>query len=362
MRRSRPVTAALATVLAATLAGCAAGDTVEAEPPRPLRVYGTDGIMQNSFGDELADRTILAGIKGTAPGVPLPSTFTNQMLDLESDLSGFLFAGETYDAIVITAIAAELAGTPDPRVVREYINGVTTGGVECRSVAECLDLARAGQDLAYQGVSQRGGGFTEVGEPAAASYATMHFGRDGFIDDARTEYVNAGDANAATTEEPPPPNPQHNSGLVPPEPLRIGGLLPETGDLAFAYQPLITAARLAIQEINDAGGVFGVDVEWIDGDDGTDPEVARRTLKSHVDEGVHVLIGAAASDVSAAILPDVVAAERIMVAFSNTTAGLGADDDGFYFRTAPSDDLQGTAIADVVLRDGTEREYRVKPQ
>lgn len=355
MRRSGPVAAVLVTVLAATLAGC--GDTTDPgqESSRRMRVYGTDGIMQNSIGDELAERSILSGVKGTAPGGPLPTSFTNRMRELEPDLSGFLFAGETYDAVVISALAAELAGTPDPRVVRQYINGVTTGGQECRSPAECLELARAGIDLAYRGVSLRAGGFTDAGEPAAATYATMHFGRDGYIDDSRTEYLSAGDVTATTTEEPPPPNPNLGGGFGQPEPLRLGGLLPETGDLAIAYPPLITAVRLAIQDINDAGGVFGVDVEWFDGDDGTDPEVARRTLAAHVEDGVHILIGAAASGVSEAILPDVIAAERILFAPSNTAADLGADDDGYYFRTAPSDELQGTAVADVVLRDGTRR-------
>ena len=61
MRRSGPVAAVLVTVLAATLAGC--GDTTDPgqESSRRMRVYGTDGIMQNSIGDELAERSVLSG-------------------------------------------------------------------------------------------------------------------------------------------------------------------------------------------------------------------------------------------------------------------------------------------------------------
>ena len=47
-----------------------------------------------------------------------------------------------------------------------------------------------------------------------------------------------------------------------------------------------------------------------------------------------------------------------MILFSpcNTDAGLSTvDDKGLYFRTAPSDILQGKALADVILRDGPQK-------
>src|SRR5690606_7855732 len=194
--------------------------------PAVVRQYGADGTMQNSFAAELADRTLVAGMKGTRPMTRLPSEFTRRLLEVDGSLQDFLYAGETYDAVVIVAIAAELAGTPDPAVVRTYINGVTTGGKECRSVAECLKLARAGRDLAYRGVSLTRGGFTERGEPAAASYETLHFGPDGVIDPGRSEYIGAGDLSRVTSEEPPPPDPK--VGLPPwqVQPLVFGGVLP----------------------------------------------------------------------------------------------------------------------------------------
>lgn len=321
-----------------------------------VRIYGTDGIMQNSFAARLTDRSLVAGMKGTRPMTPLPAEFQNRLLDLDSSLQDFLFAGETYDAVVISALAAELAGTPDPEVVRTYIKGVTAGGEECTSVADCMELARAGRDLRYRGVSVERGGFTDLGQPAAATYETLHFDAEGFIDPGRSEFIGAGDLSQVTTEEPPAPNPRLDLPPWEVEPLVFGGLLPESGALAFAYPPIIAGARLAIDDINRAGGVFGVEVEWVDGDDGTDPEVARATLASHVAEGVHILIGPAASGVAAAVMADAVAAGRIMFSPSNTAADLvEADHDGFYFRTAPPDSLQGAALADILLRDGIER-------
>jgi ABC-type branched-subunit amino acid transport system substrate-binding protein len=349
----RLVTAAAAALV---LAGCADSGSGEDAGEGTIRLYGTDGTMQNEFAAQLADRSVLNGMKGTAPLNPLPAEFTNRLLDVDPDLAGFLYAGETYDAVVISALAAELAGTPDPDVVRGYVNSVTTGGAECATVADCLELARAGEDLAYRGASLRRGGFTDQGEPAAATYATLHFGPDGFIDDAKTEYIGAGDLNLTTQAPAPEPGPRPAEPSFDTEPLVIGGLLPETGDLAFAFPPIIAGARLAIADVNDAGGVFGVDVEWIDGDDGTSATVARETFASHVQRGVHIVIGAAASSVTEAVLPDAVAAQRILFSPSNTAPALTeADPDGFYFRTAPSDDLQGAALADIMLRDGVRR-------
>ncbi len=139
-------------------------------------------------------------------------------------------------------------------------------------------------------------------------------------------------------------------------PLVLGGLLPRTGDLALAYPPMAAGTALAIKDLNDAGGVLGEDVVWIDGDDGTNPTVAKATVARHLDEGVQVIIGAGGSGITAAVLQDVVKKGRILFSPSNTAASLtSADDRGLYFRTAPPDSLQGRALADVILRDGPHK-------
>lgn len=347
------------TVAGSALAGCDEPERSDgAEVPDRVHLYGSDGVMQATLADRMADPRVLAGMKGTSPLGPLPTEFTNQLEEADPSLESFAYAGETYDAVVISALAAELAGTPEPAVVREHVNGVTTGGQECTDVAACLELARAGEDLAYRGISVRRSGFTELGQPSTATYATLHFGADGAVDDAKTEYVGAGDVSAATDAAAPEPAPRPTGPESQIEPLRFGGLLPESGVLADgAYPPMIAAAQLAVLQVNEAGGVFGVDVEWRDGDGGsTDADVALATLADHVEAGVHVLLGPAASGTTAAVLPEAAAAERIVFSPSSTRADLvTTDHDGYFFRTAPPDDLQGQALADIILRDGAQR-------
>jgi branched-chain amino acid transport system substrate-binding protein len=135
--------------------------------------------------------------------------------------------------------------------------------------------------------------------------------------------------------------------------LRIGGLLPETGNLAFLGPPEIAGVNLAVQEINEAGGVNGADVEYLPGDSGDNGEVANATVDRLLAEDVDAFIGAASSGVSLTVIDKITQANRIHFSPANTSPTFtDYDDNGLYFRTAPSDVVQGAALADVMLADG----------
>lgn len=352
---------------AATLAACVtfllANSACGTEGPEEatthqVRLYGTDGNMLNSYPAELKDRASLVdGMKGTTPMTPLPESFKNRLRSADRDLNDFVYAAETYDAVVISALAAQLAGSTDPAAIAKQIVGVTNNGQRCEDVATCLTLARAGQDIEYRSVSMTRAGFTDAGEPATASYATVHF--DGQqLNDGKTEFVGAGDESAASTKAPPKAKKQRGGRTDRSDgsPLVLGGLLPKSGDLALAYPQMAAAVALAVREINEAGGVLGEPMVWIEGDDGTNPAVAKATVAKHVERKVHVIIGAGGSGISREVLPDVVRAGKILFSPSNTDASLTElDDNGLYFRTAPPDNLQGRALADVILRDGPQK-------
>ncbi|SCE85045.1 ABC transporter substrate-binding protein [Micromonospora mirobrigensis] len=343
---------ACATLLLAT---SACGDDKPEEEPgaAQVRLYGTDGNMLNSFPAELKDRADLVdGMKGTTPLTPLPDDFKKRLLSVDPDLTDFLYSAEAYDAVAISALATQLAGTTEPRAIARQIVGVTNNGQRCETVALCLRLAREGRDIEYRSVSLTRAGFTDAGEPATASYATLHFDGEK-INDGKTEFVGAGDESGASTKSPPKPRKQGGGKAGP---LILGGLLPQTGDLALANPPLAAGVALALRDVNAAGGVLGKPVTWIPGDDGTNPAIAKATVARHVAAGVQVIIGAGASGISREVLPQVAAAGRVLFSPSNTDAGLtSVDDKGLYFRTAPPDSLQGRALADVILRDGPHK-------
>jgi ABC-type branched-subunit amino acid transport system substrate-binding protein len=136
--------------------------------------------------------------------------------------------------------------------------------------------------------------------------------------------------------------------------LRIGGLLPETGDLAFLGPPEIAGAELAVADINAAGGVLGQPVEYLPGDSGdSDPDLANPTVDGHLSAGVDAVLGAAASGVSLNVIDKITGACKIHFSPANTSPEFTEyDDDDLYFRTSPSDVLQGRVLADLIVEDG----------
>ena len=135
--------------------------------------------------------------------------------------------------------------------------------------------------------------------------------------------------------------------------LKLGGILSETGNLAFLGPPEFAGVELAVQDINAAGGVLGADVEWLPGDSGDNGEVANATVDRLLAEDVDGFIGAASSGVSLTVIDKITQAGKIHFSPANTSpAFTDYADNGLYFRTAPSDVIQGAALADVMLADG----------
>ena len=135
--------------------------------------------------------------------------------------------------------------------------------------------------------------------------------------------------------------------------LRLGGLLPETSNLAFLGPPEFAGVELAVAEINAAGGVNGADVEWLPGDSGDNGDVANATVDRLLAEDVDAFIGAASSGVSLTVIDKITNAGKIQFSPANTSpAFTDYADNGLYFRSAPSDVVQGAALADLMIGDG----------
>jgi ABC-type branched-subunit amino acid transport system substrate-binding protein len=325
-----------------------------------VRLYGTDGNMTSTFGGTFKDNAgLLNGMRGTSPLTPLSEEFKNRLRAVDSSLTNdFLYAAEAYDAVVIAALAAETARSVDPPQIAKYMTAVTVtkdaSVAPCLTIQTCLAGIRAGDDIAFRGVSMRRSGLTDGGEPSSASYGSLIFGRSNLVDDDKTEFVAAGDEKTEAKEQPTPPSRSGNGRT--PTPLRFGALLPKSGDLKAAGPPIFAGMRLAINEVNAAGGVLGQQVVYVDGDDGTDPKVAAAQVDKHIADGVQVIVGAAASGITKAILPKIIAAQRVLISPSATADALTTEPDGnLFFRTSPRDTLQSTALTDVIMRYGARK-------
>ena len=138
--------------------------------------------------------------------------------------------------------------------------------------------------------------------------------------------------------------------------LTFGTLLPATGDLAFLGPPEFAGVTLAVNDINAAGGVLGQDVVQVKGDsgDGT-PDIAGAQVDKLLGADSDVIVGAASSGVSITVIDKITGAGAVQFSPANTAAGFDTDEidpNRLYFRTAPSDYLQGEVLANQVVKDG----------
>lgn len=135
--------------------------------------------------------------------------------------------------------------------------------------------------------------------------------------------------------------------------LNLGYILPESGPLEFLGPPQIQAVQLAVDDINAAGGVLGNDVTLSGGDEAGDAAIAAESAQRLIGEGVNAVVGAAASGMSLAFVDALTSANVLQCSGSNTAPTFTANDyNGLYFRTAPTDALQGPVLAEAILNDG----------
>jgi len=147
------------------------------------------------------------------------------------------------------------------------------------------------------------------------------------------------------------------AGFASAEDIKIGVILGFTGPLESITPAMGDGAELAMAEVNASGALLGGStVISVRGDStcidaGAATAVAERLITS---DGVKGIMGADCSGVTGAILSNVAMANGIvMISPSATSPGLStAEDNGLFFRTAPSDARQGVVMTEVLMEEG----------
>ena len=163
-------------------------------------------------------------------------------------------------------------------------------------------------------------------------------------------------ATAGATSTPAETGSVPPSTTTTPTPLKIGSLLPTTGSLAFLGPPEIAGVNLGVKEVNDAGGVLGAPVEVTHRDSGdTKTDIATQSTTAFLGQGVSAVIGAASSGVSKTVINQITGAGVIHFSPANTSPDFTTwDDKGLYWRTAPSDVLQGKVLGNYMATCGAQ--------
>lgn len=133
--------------------------------------------------------------------------------------------------------------------------------------------------------------------------------------------------------------------------IRIGVPVPLSGSYANAGVDILDGAKLAVEQINAAGGVLGKKLELVAEDDACDAQTAVQAAQKIVDAGV---VAVAGGYCSSAALPELTPFHRAGLAFVLDASSnpqlteMGYDD---VFRTIGRDDEQGPFAANFMKND-----------
>ncbi|MBC7442536.1 MAG: ABC transporter substrate-binding protein, partial [Ramlibacter sp.] len=134
--------------------------------------------------------------------------------------------------------------------------------------------------------------------------------------------------------------------------LKIGTILPQSGALAFLGPPEEAGVALAVKDINDAKLGLTIDPVYRDSGD-TTTDTATVSVTDLLSQKVTAIVGAASSGVSKTVIDQITGAGVVQFSPANTSADFTKyADKGLYWRTAPSDLLQGEVLGNQIATDG----------
>jgi ABC-type branched-subunit amino acid transport system substrate-binding protein len=118
----------------------------------------TDGLATEEFPPLLADAGIEAtDVRGTRPfaegaGTEFYTTSYGEQFDGEDP---GIFSANTYDAVMLAALAASAAGDPSGQAIQENLQAVSEGGAEItgENICDGLEQAANGDDVNYEGAA-----------------------------------------------------------------------------------------------------------------------------------------------------------------------------------------------------------------
>jgi branched-chain amino acid transport system substrate-binding protein len=136
-------------------------------------IYFVDGNLADYSED--FDEGTLNCAQGTLPGVLANDDFKGRLLGIDPDLKDYSYAAESYDAVMLMALAAVAADDASGEGIQSQMQAVSEGGTECESFADCSALLADGEDIDYQGISGPIT-FDENGDPTEAYIGIYQYG------------------------------------------------------------------------------------------------------------------------------------------------------------------------------------------
>ena len=142
-------------------------------------------------------------------------------------------------------------------------------------------------------------------------------------------------------------------------PVKIGGVLPLTGSMGPITKKIAESAQLAVEHINQGGGIKGCQVQFILRDDQGQPTVGVDAAKYLVEvERVPAFTGTISSGVTGPIIASITGPSKVVQISCCSTATpftLDGRSQGYFFRTLPTSKTQAVATAAEMARRGLKK-------
>jgi len=308
-----------------------------------LDIVVPDGLMSSDLPGEVDND--MNNVIGTQPSADGPGAdfFQSEYEAAYGETPG-VFTAQAYDAMAINILASTAAGENSGSAIRDRIRTVSNPGGEEFGPADLVDAVEtvaAGDPVNYVGASSSVD-FDVNGDIVTAAYDVTDF-QDGELVNLDTLEFGSG-----LTEEDENATAEAPVGVDSFEAM-VGVLMPETGDLGPLGVPIRDGALLAATQVNDAE--ISVSVNTRVEDTQTDPQAGISGAEAIVNAGYGTVVGPAASNVNLQVSDQVLIPNGVVgISPSSTDPNVtNLDDNGYIYRTCPSDVLQGPALAELAL-------------
>jgi ABC-type branched-subunit amino acid transport system substrate-binding protein len=120
--------------------------------PQDIQTYFVDGDTADYSKD--FDPGTLKGVKATFPApAKVDPSFNPRLLKIDPKLTDYTYGPQSYDAAIMTALAATAAGDDSGESIASQLIAISKDGTQCSEYSECVDLLNQGEDIDYEGAS-----------------------------------------------------------------------------------------------------------------------------------------------------------------------------------------------------------------
>ena len=149
----------------------------------PTRTFTADGLRSHDLPGEVGEE-VTEGMRGTAPtseGAPAGDAFATAYEERSGNAAGQTFDAQTFDAVIVSFLAAVRGGASDSETIRDNLQAVSGAGAgegadqyTFERLGDAISALLAGEEVDYEGASGPIN-FDENGDPAAALYSVWQF-------------------------------------------------------------------------------------------------------------------------------------------------------------------------------------------